>query len=326
MTRKITSAIITALALIAVAPNARAEIASKDYVDEQKSALITGDTSAWDVPDGVTEAEVIQTAEEQGLAGILVFADSQLQDHGEHIEDLETEIEGKMDTMTVDSTPTANSTNLVTSGGVAAAIASAVSNVDLSTKQDKLGGGNDAGKVVTATGTAGTVSYTGIDTTPTANSTNLVSSGGVATALSDKAPVSRMDNFVGQNRTMEEAVYNVANNAVRKTGQMSNRILVTGNNGSVATAEKLQLAALNFPTPPADCTTKGCMLMFYNGQYVWEPVTRDSGETISTTGSISATQTTPGVTMSVVAGSGEYVCDGPGSAVSGTTCFYQQEL
>lgn len=52
-------------------------------------------------------------------------------------------------------------------------------------KQDKLGGTADAGKVVVATGTAGTVDYKAIDTTPTANSTNLITSGAVQAAVND---------------------------------------------------------------------------------------------------------------------------------------------
>ena len=85
-------------------------------------------------------------------------------------------IQGKQDTLTFDTTPTASSTNPVTSGGLKTA---------LDDKQDNLGGSGHNGKVVTATGTAGTVTYTAIDSTPTANSTNLVTSGGVASAISD---------------------------------------------------------------------------------------------------------------------------------------------
>jgi len=61
-----------------------------------------------------------------------------------------------MPVMTIDSTPTASSDNLVTSGGVAAALAAKMDNKT-------------------------------IDSTPTANSTNLVTSGGVKAALEGKA-------------------------------------------------------------------------------------------------------------------------------------------
>ncbi len=57
----------------------------------------------------------------------------------------------------------------------------------LDAKQGNLGGTVDgvstAGKVVTATNTAGDVTYTGIDTTVGANADNLVTSGAVATAI-----------------------------------------------------------------------------------------------------------------------------------------------
>lgn len=67
--------------------------------------------------------------------------------------------------MTVDSTPTADSANLVTSGGVAAA---------LEGKMDKMT----------------------VDSTPTADSANLVTSGGVKGALSQKADKRLIDNTV----------------------------------------------------------------------------------------------------------------------------------
>lgn len=127
---------------------------------------------------------------------------------------------------TMDSTPTASSTNPVTSGGVYTAVDAKQNKLDannattypngslvaygttagtptakkivtavaqngtdiptdgavytaLSGKQDNLGGGANADKVVTATSTAGTVTYTAIDTTPTQNSSNLITSGAV---------------------------------------------------------------------------------------------------------------------------------------------------
>ena len=56
--------------------------------------------------------------------------------------------------------------------------------IGLDTKQDKLGGtAVQAGKVVTATATAGNVTYTAIDGTVTNASSNLVTSGAVYTAV-----------------------------------------------------------------------------------------------------------------------------------------------
>jgi hypothetical protein len=57
---------------------------------------------------------------------------------------------------------------------------------DISGKQDKVPAGT-AGVVLTQSGTAGTFSTKATDTTPTASSTNLVTSGGVKTALDLKA-------------------------------------------------------------------------------------------------------------------------------------------
>jgi len=54
-------------------------------------------------------------------------------------------------------------------------------------KQNKLGGSGTNGKLVTATDTAGTVTYTDIDSSVTANSDNLITSGAVATAISNGA-------------------------------------------------------------------------------------------------------------------------------------------
>ena len=65
--------------------------------------------------------------------------------------------------LTPDTTPTADSDNLVTSGGVAAALASKMDNKT-------------------------------IDSTPTANSTNLVTSGGVKAALDTKANTTQVNN------------------------------------------------------------------------------------------------------------------------------------
>ena len=56
---------------------------------------------------------------------------------------------------------------------------------DLSGKQDNLGGTGMGGKVVTASETAGTVTYTSIDTAVTSGSNNLVTSDAVYDALND---------------------------------------------------------------------------------------------------------------------------------------------
>jgi len=81
------------------------------------------------------------------------------------------------DVVNIDTTPTAGHTVPVTSGGIATALAG---------KQDNLGGSGTGGKVVTATDTAGTVTYTTVDTTPTSSSNNLVTSGGVYDVVNNK--------------------------------------------------------------------------------------------------------------------------------------------
>ena len=73
-------------------------------------------------------------------------------------------LSAKQNTLTFDSTPTAGSTNPVTSGGVKTAL---------------------DGKMNNKT----------IDSTPTANSTNLVTSGGVKTALNAKQDTLLFDNY-----------------------------------------------------------------------------------------------------------------------------------
>ena len=87
----------------------------------------------------------------------------------------------------VDSTPTANSSNLVTSGGVYQALQGA------GAVQDVTVGGTSvvANKVavIPAIPEAVVAQELSIDSTPTANSANLVTSGGVYSALADKANV-----------------------------------------------------------------------------------------------------------------------------------------
>ena len=79
---------------------------------------------------------------------------------------METALAGKQNTLTFDTTPTASSTNPVTSGGVKAAL---------------------DGKQNTLT----------FDTTPTASSTNPVTSGGVKAALDGKADQVHMHSAIG---------------------------------------------------------------------------------------------------------------------------------
>ena len=83
-------------------------------------------------------------------------------------------------------------------------------------------------------------------------------------------------------------VNHVAENSLSVNGQLGNMILVTNDDGEIRGINAIKLGFLKFPTPPSECSTRGCMLMFYDDQYVWEPVTRDNNETISTTGAVGA--------------------------------------
>ena len=44
-------------------------------------------------------------------------------------------------------------------------------------------------------------------------------------------------------------------------------------------AAGITMAKIELPTPPSACETAGCMLMYLNGNYTWEVVTRNTGET-----------------------------------------------
>lgn len=92
------------------------------------------------------------------------------------VQDLLDAINGKQDALTFDNTPTANSTNPVTSGGVKAA---------LEGKQDTLT----------------------FDTTPTANSTNPVTSGGVKAAIEEATNVIISDNPLDMSTFEKKRVY-----------------------------------------------------------------------------------------------------------------------
>lgn len=83
---------------------------------------------------------------------------------------------------------------------------------------------------------------------------------------------------------------------------LASATLVTGADGKVSLATggyirnndishfaNIELGKLAMPLPGNDCETNGCMLMYYNGKYVWELITRDTNEGIETSGSVNAT-------------------------------------
>ena len=219
--KKITSAIMVVLALVAVIPSANANIASKEYVDDMDSEWIFGG------------APMKPSAQQQFISngGVIGYVDSGLS--------------GKMDAMTVDATPTENSTNLVTSGGVYDAVESA------------------------------------------------------------------KNTAVGMKQT-------------------SNSFLVTDSNGNVSTANggfitndkisssaAIEMGKIALPTPPQNCDTYGCILMRYNGKYVWELVSRDTNETISDAGGVNASPTST-TTYTNIANPAS--CQMSGGVWDGTSC------
>ena len=164
MTMKITPAIMMALSLFAIASNARAEIASKQYVDEKGNLLIFGEADP-------KPSEISNLEEQGGVSGLL----------------------STMNNDVIELNRNSISTNQNTTNGIVVT--------------------DDDGEIKIATG-----------------------------------------------------------------GYVTNSVISSNAN--------IDLNKLHLPTPPSACNTRGCMLMFYNNQYVWEPVTRDNNETISTTGSV----------------------------------------
>ena len=150
-----------------------------------------------------------------------------------YVNELNTEIEGKQDQLTFDPTPTANSTNPVTSGGIKTYVDDVTQNLDsflsaqIAAKQDALT----------------------FDTTPTANSTNPVTSGGIKTyvdsGLNEKQNTLTFDTTPTANSTnpvtsdgIYEALQNVetSSHVVIYTAALEDRnIIVRSLSGAVVT-------------------------------------------------------------------------------------------
>ena len=240
MRKNTLTAILGALVLIGAMPAARAEIASKEYVDEMDTKTLYGDNPE-ETKAGMVRM-LIDAVREQG---------SEMSE-AEARQAIETYYEGQMGAMGMGF------------------MAMVMGQETMNNMQQKLGGTNDAGKVVTATGTPGRVTYTAIDSAPTANSTNLVTSDGVATAIANAA--GNIDEYESK--------------ALRFDNQATYSIAVTDAYGNIGFAKKLPLVQLVLPTQPSECQQQGCILMAFGNRYVWEPVGRDADETISRTGEI----------------------------------------
>lgn len=257
--KKITSVFVIMLFMPFVA---NAQIASKQYVDERDNIIMVGSANA----DAETIAAAVTTLENGGgIIGLAEFVndvDSDIKDIVIHLDGIDESLDGKMDTTTIDATPTANSTNLVSSGGV----------------YDALDGKMDAMTV---------------DSLPTENSTNLVSSGGVFGVF---APVAdKLDKAVGTKQDDRNAILVTDNSGVVKTA--------TGGyitNDKISSSAAIEMGKIALPTPPQNCDTYGCVLMRYNGKYVWELVSRDTNETISDAGGVNVTPTATTSTLDYV--------------------------
>lgn len=152
---------------------------------------------------------------------------------------------------------------------------------ELAKKQNNLGGASDAGKVVTATATAGTVAYTAIDSAPTANSTNLITSGGVKSALDTAAGnvtalTTRMDTAESDIDTLESGKQDKLTATNVTTSGTGNAVTaVTAADGSVSVT-----LGSKFIEETASITTNGKYALTANitdgavSGYGWELIQR----------------------------------------------------
>lgn len=128
------------------------------------------------------------------------------------------------------------------------------------TYQAKLSGGDNEGKVVTAGATDGSVTYTAIDTAVTANSSNLVTSGAVSTAIANQGlgnTYEVLDNKLDDstNKTIAtngdsttlypsaKAVKTYADSKVSSAGSVGTSTTVAPNEKAVSDALALKQAA-----------------------------------------------------------------------------------
>ena len=125
-------------------------------------------------------------------------------------------------------------------------------------------------------------------------------------------------------------LYSAVDDKVNTTQSVYNAIMVTDNSGNVGMqtgnfinddfiqSAGVSLDKLILPSVPAACSATGgsCVLMYVGGTgYVWEVVSRDSNETISTTGSVTGTST--GIHPDFTAATGS---SGAGVVISFPSC------
>ena len=202
------------LALMNKADANRTEIELNKKIDKVQSAT-SGDIAVFDIDGGVEDSGTKMS----NLQPKLTFDTIPIAGSTNPVTSggVKVALDDKQDTLTFDSTPTTGSTNPVTSGGVKTALdnKSSIGNAYMDSKveveikhigddeydQAKVIGGNRIFLGVGADAEDGeaTIDANNItnlqrallnpDSTPTANSNNLVTSGGVKTALDSKAPI-----------------------------------------------------------------------------------------------------------------------------------------
>ena len=157
------------------------------------------------------------------------------------VDELQTEINKKQNTLTFDSAPTENSTNPVMSGGIKTAI-DALQN-DIDNKQNALT----------------------FDSAPTSDSTNPVTSGGIKSAIDSKQDKISNITINSEGINVVDVPVQIINDASTEYMAMTNLGLVVVNEGAVlsATTDTIQfvgvdgtLAGLGTPTADDHATNK----------------------------------------------------------------------
>ena len=196
-------------------------------------------------------------------------------------------LETKQDTLTFDTTPTANSTNPVTSGGIKTYVdnhsASVTVDDELSTSSE-----NPVQNKVVTTALNGKQSTLTFDNAPTASSNNPVKSGGVYTALAgkqdtltfDNAPTASSNNPVksgGVYTSLQGKQDTISDLATIRSGASAGATAYQKPSGGIpptdlATAVQTALAAATAAAPQATTYTKtevNNLLSPINATIVW---------------------------------------------------------
>lgn len=109
--------------------------------------------------------------------------------------------------------------------------------------------------------------------------------------ISSKAYVDEQDNkymfgSTQHNQTKAQAIETaggihdiLANNAFSKHGNaLQEGVVVNDSDGDIVIREKIPLGYVSLPIPPTKCDRTGCMLVYYDGMYYWEAISREDNE------------------------------------------------